>query len=75
MPCCFKGQKCGHKSDCQAGAVKLPELQKQYAKPKYEVEQIYHKRVMSKTELDNMNIPFLIITLTYLRSESFSYSV
>ncbi len=54
----LQGPEMCHQSDCQAGAVKLPELQKQYAKLKYEVEQIYHKRVMSKTELDNMNIHF-----------------
>jgi hypothetical protein len=75
VPCCFKGQKCGHKSDCQVGAVKLPELQKQYAKLKDEVEQLYHKRIMSKAELDNMDTPFLIITLRYLRPDSFSYSI
>jgi uncharacterized coiled-coil DUF342 family protein len=37
------------------GTYKIPEIQKQYAKAKDELEVIEYKRVMSKHELDNMN--------------------
>jgi polyhydroxyalkanoate synthesis regulator phasin len=36
-------------------AYKIPELQKEYAKIKDEVERIDERRVMSKHELDNIN--------------------
>jgi hypothetical protein len=37
------------------GTYNIPELRKQYAKLKDELEFIDHKRVVSKAELDNMN--------------------
>jgi hypothetical protein len=37
------------------GTYKVPEIQKQHAKAKDELEVIEYKRVMSKHELDNMN--------------------
>jgi chromosome segregation ATPase len=39
----------------ETGAIKIPELQKQYAKLQDEVQVIDHQKVVSKAQLDNMN--------------------
>jgi hypothetical protein len=40
---------------------RIPEIQKQYAKIKDELEVIDYKRVMSKHELDNMNNQIILL--------------
>jgi predicted nucleic acid-binding Zn-ribbon protein len=37
------------------GAIKIPEIQKQYVKIKDELEAINYKKTMAKYELENMN--------------------
>ena len=37
------------------GMYKIPEIQKQYAKVKDELESIDYKKTMAKYQLDNMN--------------------
>jgi hypothetical protein len=39
----------------ETGAVKIPEIQKQYAKVKDELESIDYKKTMAKFELQNIN--------------------
>jgi DNA-binding CsgD family transcriptional regulator len=39
----------------ETGAIKIPEIQKQYAKVKDELEAIDYKKAMAKYQLDNMN--------------------
>ena len=39
----------------EIGAIKIPEIQKQYAKIKDELEAIDYKKTMAKYQLDNMN--------------------
>ena len=39
----------------ETGAVKILEIQKQYAKVKYELESIDYKKTMAKYQLDDMN--------------------
>jgi hypothetical protein len=39
----------------ETGAIKIPEIQKQYAKVKDELEAIDYKKTMAKHQLDNMN--------------------
>jgi hypothetical protein len=48
----------------KVGVYKIAEIQKQYAKLKDELEFIYHKRVVSKAELDNMNNQISILRRT-----------
>jgi hypothetical protein len=45
----------------KTGIYKIPEIQKQYAKAKDELEVIEYKRVMSKHELDNMNNQIILL--------------
>jgi predicted nucleic acid-binding Zn-ribbon protein len=51
----------------EKGAIKIPEIQKQYAKVKDELEAIDYKKTMAKYELDDMNNQ-----ITYLNKISFS---
>jgi predicted nucleic acid-binding Zn-ribbon protein len=51
----------------ETGAIKIPEIQKQYAKVKDELEAIEYKKTMAKYELDDMNNQ-----ITYLNKISFS---
>jgi hypothetical protein len=46
------------------GTINIPEIQKQYAKLKDELEFIDHKRVVSKAELDNINNQISILRRT-----------
>ena len=46
------------------GAYKIPDLQKQYAKLQDEVQIIDHQKVVSKSELDNMNNQVSILRRT-----------
>jgi hypothetical protein len=46
------------------GTYNIPDLQKQYAKLKDELEFIDHQKVVSKTELDNMNNQISILRRT-----------
>ena len=46
------------------GTYNIPELQKQYAKLKDEVQVIDHQKVVSKAELDNMNNQVSILRRT-----------
>jgi hypothetical protein len=39
----------------ETGAIKIPEIQKQYAKVKDELEVIDYKKAMAKHQLDDMN--------------------
>jgi hypothetical protein len=39
----------------ETGAIKIPEIQKQYAKVKDELEAIDYRKAMAKYQLDNMN--------------------
>ena len=39
----------------EIGAIKIPEIQKQYAKVKDELEDIDYKKTMAKYQLDDMN--------------------
>jgi hypothetical protein len=39
----------------ETGAIKIPEIQKQYAKIKEELEAIDYKRAIAKHELESMN--------------------
>ena len=43
------------------GIYEIPEIQKQHAKAKDELEVIEYKRVMSKHELDNMNNQIILL--------------
>src|SRR5437867_4143022 len=45
----------------KTGIYKIPEIQKQHAKAKDELEVIEYKRVMSKHELDNMNNQIILL--------------
>jgi len=45
----------------KTGIYKIPEIQKQYAKAKDELEVIEYKRVMSKHELDNINNQIILL--------------
>jgi hypothetical protein len=49
------------------GVYKIPEIQKQYAKVKDELEAIDYKKAMAKHQLDNMNNQ-----ITYLKKISYS---
>ena len=51
----------------ETGAIKIPEIQKQYAKVKDDLEAIEYKKTMAKYELDDMNNQ-----ITYLNKISFS---
>src|SRR6188472_2883706 len=51
----------------EIGAIKIPEIQKQYAKVKYELEAIDYKKTMAKYQLDDMNNQ-----ITYLNRISYS---
>ena len=46
------------------GTYNIPDLQKQYAKLKDELEFIDHQKVVSKAELDNMNNQISILRRT-----------
>ncbi len=39
----------------ETGAIKIPEIQKQYAKVKDDLEVIDYKKTLAKHQLDNMN--------------------
>jgi chromosome segregation ATPase len=39
----------------ETGAIKIPEIQKQYAKVKDELEAIDYKKTMAKYQVDDMN--------------------
>ena len=43
------------------GVYKIPEIQKQHAKAKDELEVIEYKRIISKRELDNMNNQIVLL--------------
>ena len=45
----------------KTGTYKIPDIQKQHAKAKDELEVIEYKRVMSKHELDNMNNQIILL--------------
>jgi hypothetical protein len=45
----------------KTGTYKIPQIQKQHAKAKDELEVIEYKRVMSKHELDNMNNQIILL--------------
>ena len=45
----------------KTGIYKIPDIQKQHAKAKDELEVIEYKRVMSKHELDNMNNQIILL--------------
>jgi predicted nucleic acid-binding Zn-ribbon protein len=51
----------------ETGAIKIPEIQKQYAKVKDELEDIDYKKTMAKYQLDDMNNQ-----ITYLNRISYS---
>jgi predicted nucleic acid-binding Zn-ribbon protein len=51
----------------ETGAIKIPEIQKQYTKVKDELESIDYKKTMAKYELDDMNNQII-----YLNKISFS---
>jgi hypothetical protein len=51
----------------ETGAIKIPEIQKQYAKIQEELEAIDYKKAMAKHQLDNMNNQ-----ITYLNKISFN---
>jgi predicted nucleic acid-binding Zn-ribbon protein len=51
----------------ETGAIKIPEIQKQYAKVEDELEAIDYKKAMAKYQLDNMNNQ-----ITYLNKISYS---
>ena len=48
----------------ETGAIKIPDLQKQYAKLQDEVQVIDHQKVVSKAELENMNNRISILRRT-----------
>ena len=48
----------------ETGAIKIPEIQKQYAKLQDEVQVIDHQKVMSKAELHNLNNQNSILSRT-----------
>jgi hypothetical protein len=53
----------------ETGAIKIPEIQKQYAKIKEELESIDYKKTMAKYELDNMHkLFFPFVTFRYGKS-------
>jgi chromosome segregation ATPase len=51
----------------ETGAIKIPEIQKQYAKIKDELEAIDYKKTMAKHQVDDMNNQ-----ITYLNKISYS---
>jgi hypothetical protein len=51
----------------ETGAIKIPEIQKQHARVKDELEAIDYKKTMAKYQLDDMNDQF-----TYLNRISFN---
>ena len=51
----------------ETGAIKIPEIQKQYAKVKDELEAIDYKKTMAKYQLDDMNNQ-----ISYLNKISFN---
>ena len=51
----------------ETGAIKIPELQKQYAKVKDDLEVIDYKKAMAKYQLDDMNNQ-----ITYLNKISYN---
>ena len=51
----------------ETGAIKIPEIQKQYAKMQDELEAIDYKETMAKYQLDDMNNQ-----ITYLNRISYS---
>ena len=51
----------------ETGAIKIPEIQNQYARVKDELEAIDYKKTMAKYQLDDMNDQF-----TYLNRISFN---
>jgi chromosome segregation ATPase len=51
----------------ETGAIKIPEIQKQYAKIKDDLEVIDYKKAMAKHQLDDMNNQ-----ITYLNRISYS---
>jgi septal ring factor EnvC (AmiA/AmiB activator) len=52
------------------GTINIPEIQKQYAKLKDELEFIDHKRVVSKAELHNINNQISILRRTMYQLSS-----
>jgi hypothetical protein len=51
----------------ETGAIKIPEIQKQYAKIKDDLEVIDYKKTMAKYQLDDMNNQ-----ITYLNKISYN---
>jgi hypothetical protein len=51
----------------ETGAIKIPEIQKQYTKVNDELEAIDYKKTMAKYQLDNINNQ-----ITYLNKISFN---
>ena len=51
----------------ETGAIKIPEIQKQYAKVKDDLEVIDYKKTMAKHQLDDMNNQ-----ITYLNKISYN---
>ena len=58
----------------ETGAIKIPEIQKQYAKIKDDLEVIDYKKTMAKYQLDDMNTQILYLNkIVYNKRNEMAY--